>query len=109
MPADSCPRCWSACNPRYVNRLASSCPETPKTPHMVTALLPRNAAASGRRAKKARRLFRRSDAPPAPGTFGEAPLGKTARLLFSLDAPGGRLDTDPPLEIRRTASRRHVV
>src|SRR3569832_724497 len=34
MPALSCPRCCSACRPRYVRLAASGWPKTPKTPHI---------------------------------------------------------------------------
>src|SRR6267142_3367226 len=33
IPADSCPRCWSAWIPRYARLAASEFPNTPKTPH----------------------------------------------------------------------------
>src|SRR5580692_5092717 len=33
IPADSCPRCCNAYNPRYASFAASSCPNAPNTPH----------------------------------------------------------------------------
>jgi len=35
IPADSCPRCWSAYRPKYASSAAFSTPYTPMTPHMI--------------------------------------------------------------------------
>src|ERR1700736_1336067 len=43
MPADSCPRCWSANSPKYVRLATSTCLLwIPKMPHIRYCLLPAN-------------------------------------------------------------------